>query len=192
MDFRITLEGTGALLMHNARLSNPLDPAAKAVKKYSSKRKKTEDDHAEIAHLEFIGSLYFDPSGGPYIPGDNIWRSLYDAALKSRRGPKIKEGVLITTDVNPLGGFGKRPATAEELWKDENFRHYASAKVQRQRVTRCRPIFRTWKVEAEGILDTDVLDFSDLEQIAETAGLLVGLGDWRPKYGRFSATVAKL
>jgi hypothetical protein len=191
MDFRITMEGTGALLMHNARLSNPLDKATKAIKKISGKRTKTEDDHAEMAHLEFIGSLYHDPDAGPYIPSDNIWRCLYDAARKSKRGPKVKEGILITTDINPLGGYGG-PRDAEALWADENFRHYASAKVGQVRVTRCRPIFRTWRVEADGILDGDVLDFSDLEQITETAGTLIGLGDWRPKFGRFTATVKQI
>ena len=190
MDFRITLEGTGPLLMHNARLSNPLDPAAKAIKKVSGKRNKTDDDHAEMAHLEFIGSLYHDPDAGPYIPADNIWRCLYDAAKKSKRGPKVKEGVLITTDVNPIAGYGG-PRDAEKLWADENFRHFASAKVGQVRVTRCRPMFRTWKVEAEGILDANVLDFAELEQIAETAGSLIGLGDWRPRFGRFTATVEK-
>lgn len=192
MDFTITFTGTGALLMHNARLSNPLDPAAKAIKKVSGKRNKTDDDHAEMARLEFLGSLYHDTDAGPYIPGDNIWRCLYDAAKKSKRGPKVKEGVLITTDVNPLGGYPSRERDADKLWADENFRHFASAKVGQVRVTRCRPIFRTWKVAAEGILDPNVLDFVELEQIAETAGLLIGLGDWRPKFGRFSAEVAKI
>lgn len=198
MEFRITMEGTGALLTHNAQLSNPLSKASKALKPYTSKRKKTDDDHEAIARLEFIGGLYLDDIAGPYIPGDNVWRCLYDAAKKSARGPKIKEGLLITTDVNPLGGYGKPrkpgggfgdPGNAEALWADENFRHYASAKVGQVRVTRCRPIFRTWKVEADGNLDTDVLNFSDLEQVAQTAGLLIGLGDWRPKFGRFTATV---
>jgi hypothetical protein len=191
MDFRITLEGTGPLLMHNARLSNPLDPAAKAIKKVSGKRNKTDDDHAEMAHLEFIGSLYHDPDAGPYIPSDNIWRCLYDAAKKSKRGPKVKEGILITTDINPLGGYG-RVRDAEALWADENFHHFASAKVGQVRVTRCRPIFRTWKVAADGIIDTNILDYSELEQIAEVAGALIGLGDWRPKFGRFTATVEKI
>lgn len=192
MDFRITFEGTGALLMHNARLSNPLDPAARAIKKISGKRNKTEDDHREIAHLEFIGSLYHDKDAGPYIPGDNIWRCLFDAAKKSKRGPKVKEGVLITTDINPLAGYGTKERDSERLWADENFRYFASAKVGQQRVTRCRPIFKTWKVEADGILDTNVIDFAEIEQIAETAGQLIGLGDWRPKFGRFNAKVTKI
>lgn len=189
MKFTITIAGTAPLLMHNSRLANPIDPAAKAIKRVTGKRTKTDEDHEELARLEHVGSLYFDADAGPYIPADNIWRCLYDAAKKSKRGPKVKEGVFISTDVNPLAYRG--PRDIDGLWKDENFRHIASAKVTTSRVMRCRPIFREWAVDAEGELDLAVLDLVELTQIAETAGHLVGLGDWRPRFGRFTATVSK-
>lgn len=190
MDFRITLTGTDTLLMHNARLSNPLDPAAKAVKKLTGKRTKTDDDYEQIAHVEWAGGLYHDAEIGPFIPADNIWRCLYDGAKKYKKGPRVKEGVLIATNVNPLAYRG--PRDVETLWADENFRHFSSAKVGMQRVTRCRPQFRQWKTEADGILDENALDLSELQQIAEVAGSLVGIGDWRPRFGRFTATVVKI
>ena len=189
MKFTITITGTAPLLMHNSRLANPLDPAAKALKKVTSKRTKTDEDHEELARLEHAGSLYFDADAGPYIPADNIWRSLYDAAKKSKRGPKVKEGVFIETDVNPLAYRG--PRDIDGLWKDENFRHLASAKVAQQRVMRTRPIFREWRVDAEGVIDPAVIDIEELKQMGETAGHLIGLGDWRPRYGRFMAQVVK-
>lgn len=189
MEFIITITGTAPLLMHNSRLANPLDPAAKALKRVTSKRTKTDDDHEEVARLEHAGSLYIDTDAGPYIPADNIWRCLYDAAKKSKRGPKVKEGVFISTDVNPLAYRG--PRDVDSLWKDENFRHLASAKVTTSRVMRCRPIFREWRTDARGELDINTLDLVELVHIAETAGHLIGLGDWRPRYGRFEATVRK-
>ena len=54
---------------------------------------------------------------------------------------------------------------------------------------RCRPIFREWVTDAKGMLDPNILDFEELVQIADTAGNLIGLGDWRPRYGRFEAAV---
>lgn len=189
MKFTITLEGTAPLLMHNSRLANPLDPAAKAMKSVTGKRGKTDDDHERIAQLEHAGSLYFDKDAGPYLPADNVWRSLYDAAKKTKKGVKAKEALFISTDINPL--VYKGPRTVEGLWADENFRHLASAKVTTQRVMRCRPVFTTWTCEAEGLLDTDILDFADLVDIAKTAGELIGIGDWRPRYGRYIATVSK-
>lgn len=187
INFKITLDGTAALLMHNSRLSNPLDPATKALKKATGKRTKTDDDHEEIARLEHVGGLYYLPGVGPYLPGDNIWRSLYDAAKKHKKGPRIKEGVFISTDVNPLSYQG--PRDLDGLWKDENFRLMASVKVQTSRTMRCRPKFDGWSTSATGIIDPNVLDFEELRQITETAGGMIGLGDWRPRYGRFTAAI---
>lgn len=188
--FRITMEGTAPLLMHNSRLSDPLNPATKALKKVTSKRSKTDDDHEEIARLEHAGSLYLDPDVGPFIPADNIWRALFDGAKKHKKGQRIKEGIVLTTDVNPLAYSGPRDVNG--LWGDENFRLMASVKVGMARTMRCRPIFREWRTDAEGILDPNVLDLAELVQIAETAGNVIGLGDWRPRYGRFVAEVSKV
>jgi hypothetical protein len=190
MNFRITITGTAPLLMHNSRLANPLDPAAKALKRVTSKRIKTDDDYEEMARLDHAGGLYIDADAGPYIPADNIWRCLYDAAKKHKKGPRIKEGIFVSTDVNPLGYQG--PRDIDGLWKDENFRHMASVKVGTSRTMRCRPMFTEWRTEADGILDIAVLDLAELAQIVETAGTVIGLGDWRPRYGRFDATVEKL
>lgn len=185
----ITITSSAPLLMHSARLSNPLDPIAKAMKKVSAKRVKTDDDHLEMARLEHMGSLYFEENIGPFIPADNIWRCLQDAAKKRKLGQQVKSGLIVTTDVNPLAYDG--PRDLDGLWADENFRHQASVKVQTSRVIRTRPIFQDWACEAEMIYDPTQLDQSQIEEIAEIAGTLIGLGDWRPKFGRFEATIEK-
>jgi hypothetical protein len=83
------------------------------------------------------------------------------------------------------------PRTVDGLWKDENHRHVCTVVIARQRVPRCRPIFQDWKVTATGFLDDGQLNFTELQDIAETAGQLVGLGDWRPRYGRFQSQMVK-
>lgn len=190
MDFRLTLTATAPLLMHNSRLANPIDPATKALKAATSKRVKTDEDHEEIAHLEFLGSLYTDSEFGPYVPGQNIERCLVDGAKLSKNGVRVTRGVFIKTDVNPLAYNG--PRNAEELWADENFRHLASVKVGTSRMMRCRPVFREWRTEADGVLDTAVLNVAELAAITDAAGAMIGLGDWRPRFGRFTATVTAL
>ena len=185
--FRMTCEGTTPLLMHNSRLSNPLDDVAKAMKRISAKRTKTEDDHAELARLEHMGSLYFDTDIGPFLPGQNFERCLVDAARITKAGKKIERGVFIETNVNPIAYDG--PRTIEGLWDDVNFRHTASVKVQQNRVTRTRPQFRNWTAEADGMYDPAVINLEELAEIADTAGRMIGLGDWRPRFGRFKATV---
>lgn len=189
IDFTITLTGTAPLLMHNSRLSNPLDPATKALKKVTSKRQKTDDDHEQIARLEFAGGLYLDPDVGPFIPGQNIARCLVDGAKLTKMGVKVTRGVFISTDVNPLSYKG--PRAEQSLW-DQGWRHMASVKVGTSRTMRCRPWFPEWAVQAEGVLDPAVLELDDLVTIASNAGSLIGLGDWRPRFGRFTATVQQI
>lgn len=188
--FRMSCVGTHPLLMHNARLSNPLDTIAKEMKKVTSKRVKTDEDHEELARLEHSGSLYLDSEVGPYIPGQNFERCLVDAARITKSGKKIERGVFVETNVNPLSYDG--PRDLDGLWKDENFRHAASVKIGTSRVTRTRPQFRQWLAEAEGTYDPAIINLAELQEIATTAGLMIGLGDWRPRFGRFAATVDKV
>jgi hypothetical protein len=187
--FRMTCTGTKPLLMHNARLSNPLDEVAKAMKRVSGKRLKTDEDHEELARLEHLGGLYFHDDLGPFLPGQNFERCLVDAARITKAGKKIERGVFVDTDVNPVEYVG--PRTIEKLWADENFRHAAPVKVGTARVTRTRPQFREWQVTVGGTFDASVINLAELDEIARTAGMMIGLGDWRPRFGRFAAVVEK-
>lgn len=189
--FRLTCTGTVPLLMHNPRLANPLDEVAKSIKRISAKRNKTEADHEEMARLEHIGGLYFDPEVGPFLPGHMFEASLTKAARITKSGLKIERGVFIETDVNPLSYDG--PRTIEGLWEDKNFRHMASVVVSRNRIMRTRPQFRPrWVVEADGMFDPSVINLEELTEIATTAGQMTGLGDWHPRYGRFTAGVEQI
>lgn len=185
--FRFHCVGTTPLLMHNARLSDPLDAIVKQMKPLNSKRAKTEEDHEELARLEFWGGLYFDSVVGPYLPGQNFERCLHEAAKITKDGKKIERGVFIDTELNALEYRG--PRTIDGLWQDKNFVHRASSKVGMNRVMRTRPVFRQWQVFSDGLYDPSVINLSELERIAETAGVMIGLGDWRPRYGRFDGTV---
>lgn len=189
MEFTLTLTSTRPLLMHNVRLADPSDPIVKQIKKLTSKRTKTEDDQEDIAHLEFLGSLYHDADEGPYLPGENVQRCLLDAARINKLGKQIERGVFIDSDVNPIAYKG--PRDPEELWADHNFRNRAAVRVGTSRTMRCRPEFRQWSSQVHGLLDTALLSLDDLASIATNAGAMVGIGDRRPRYGRFQAAVAQ-
>lgn len=190
MDFKLTIVGTSPLLMHSARLSNPLDSSARAMKKISAKRNKTEEDYVHLAELEFGGGLYHDSDIGPFMPGPNIVRCLVDAGRKRKLGQKVTQAVFVETPVNPLQYNG--PRDVKGLWENVNFRHEASVKVGTSRVIRTRPQFTQWATAAVLNVDTEILDADDLAQIVEIAGSVIGLGDWRPTFGRFSGTLEKI
>lgn len=62
--------------------------------------------------------------------------------------------------------------------------------VQRNGVNRIRPAMRAgWKAEFElMVLVPEYIQTSDLHDAISTAGRLVGIGDFRPTYGRFAVT----
>jgi hypothetical protein len=185
--FEMTLTGTAPLLMHSARLSDPLDPATKALAAVTGKRKKTDEDHAEVARLEHAGSLYIDDTLGPYIPGQNIEAALFRGASKHKLMSTLKPALLIPEEVNPLVYRGPRAVAG--LWADKTYVHRASVKVGTSRVIRTRPVFPAWSVTVAGVLDTEVVDPASFVSVAETAGRLIGLGDWRPRFGRFDVAM---
>ena len=59
-----------------------------------------------------------------------------------------------------------------------------------KRVMRTRPIFRAWSVVAEVEYEDTILNLEQVNRWVQTAGVQVGLCDWRPRYGRF--TVEKI
>lgn len=197
MKVRITFTGTHSLLMHNSQMSDPLNEFAKELKTYSSKKKKTDEDHEMMGRIEFRGGLYIDPHVGPYIPGVNIHRTLVEGGRLNKLGKDVERGVVITTDKCPLLYAG--PRDWESLWADKNFVDRRSVKNQAARVMRTRPIFQEWTVEAEAEVDPGVIRSIDgLQQIADQAGAMAGLGDYRPSsphggpFGRYTAVVEGL
>ncbi|MGC5032814.1 hypothetical protein [Micromonospora sp. DT229] len=177
-------EGTSPLLMHNGRLVDPLDQIVKQIKTVSSKKSKTDQDHAEMAQLEWLGGIYYHPQTGPFLPAPNLQKSLVEGARLSKDGKKIERGVLIETMMIPVQYDG--PRELDHLYADKRFVHRAPVKVGVNRVMRTRPAFPQWRIEALGQFDDEVINLDALRHAAQTAGAMIGIGDGRPTYGRFT------
>jgi hypothetical protein len=177
--FRIT--SVSPLVMHNSRLSNPLDRFARQIKSISAKRKKTEADIEEMARLEWFGSLYLS-KGEPCLPGEMLEACITRGAMANKRGKQAQAGIFC------LGAFSLQydgPRDPMELWKREEFRLMVGVKVGSARVMRTRPIFREWSAEIEVRYSPSLLNPEEVRQFLIAAGELEGLGDWRPRFGRF-------
>jgi hypothetical protein len=185
---KIELVGIAPLLMHNARLSDPLDEIARAMKEVSAKRKKTDADIEELARLEFLGSIYWTNADGAFLPGANIEKSLVEGGRITKEGKSIERGLFVEAIAVPLQYDG--PTTPDELWTDDRFRSRMSVKVGQSRVMRTRPIFESWSLSTVAHMDETVLNLGDLQRIARQAGEMVGLGDYRPRFGRFTAEIS--
>lgn len=177
----IRIVGISPLIHHNGQLADPLCPATKALGRISSKRKKTDADHEEMARLEFGGSLYMD-SKGPIIPAENIEAALIDGAKKLRKGTEAKSGLYVLKNA-PLLYEG--PRDAKGLWEDESFRLRNAMRIKQSRIMRTRPIFREWQADITLEFEDEILNHSDVMDFLRKAGEVVGIGDSRPRFGRF-------
>lgn len=182
MEITMRWTGRNGLLMHNSQLANPLNEYTRELAKLTSKRGKTEEDHRQIGDMEFIGSLYIN-SSGPYIPDSWVSAAIRDGAKLSRNGKNIERGLVVQHDWFSLEYSG--PRTLSELTRDANFRRVDSVKVQTSRTMRTRPFFPEWSVEIAVALHDDIMDLDTFQQVVRSAGQFVGIGDWRPRYGRF-------
>ncbi|KKN42805.1 hypothetical protein LCGC14_0709370 [marine sediment metagenome] len=186
-ELKIQVTGTGlGLLMHNKQLADPLNEFTQALKKVSSKRKKTEADHTEMARLEFMGGLYLDEKGRPVAPADWFEATLLAAAKKKRMGPIVKAAVFCEDDA--LLKFAG-PTKVDKRIDDPECQLRVAVRVQQARVMRTRPLFLDWSCTAVLKVDTAQINMQEVIELVELAGQQAGIGDWRPKYGRFDITV---
>jgi len=182
-ELKYRIIGETPLIVHNGQLANPLNPITRQIKKISSKRNKTDADFEEMAHLEFLGSLYLEDQK-PIIPGEMFKATIRNGAKKRKQGQDFIRSVRCPGNF-PIE-FNGNTRTPEELWKDKNHRFESMVTIQRNKVLRTRPIFKEWKIEAIILYDETVLEEADIEAALTEAGEKGFLGDWRGEYGHFS------
>lgn len=182
---KFRLVGDAPLICHNSQLADPCNKIVRKMKEISGKRKKVDADHEALAKLEFLGSLYMGPTG-PVIPGVMIEAAIREGAKKTKEGKLVQSAVFTKGDF-PLEYDG--PKEPEKLWADERFRNVAIVNVQRNRIVRTRPQFLNWQAVVAVEFEDSITTPGKVEDWLKTAGLQSGLGDWRPRYGRFTAEV---
>jgi hypothetical protein len=190
LQVRLTGLPGSALLTHNERLASRMDPIAREMSAIASKRKKTDDDLNEMARLELLGGCYITDDGLVGIPAWNVFRSIQDGARLNKLGRHVERGVVpASVDIVPIKHAG--PATPAGMWDAACF-DQRSVKVGQSKVTRTRPRFTDWVVDVEFYLDTEILQLNDFQMVTENAGRLVGLGDYRPRFGRFDIDITEV
>lgn len=167
----VDIQGSADFLFHRWN-SEAVTEKANAAK--GSKAKKTDDVESYV---------YRDHDGGLAIPGEYLRQSIVMAAKfhQDPRSPRksamdlFKAGVISMTGLAPLG-------VAE--WDYLDTRRVV---VQRAGVNRTRPAMRVgWRISVQLLVNTpEYISQHFLLEVIEKAGRLVGIGDFRPTYGRF-------
>ena len=182
---RFQWTSSAPLIIHNGQTADTRNKWAKAIKKISGKKSKTDADYEEMARLAFIAGLYMG-ADGPIIPSMLIDAVMINAAKKQKSGMQAKSGLFCLSH-SPLGYDG--PRADDELWADEQFRFVSLVRVNMARVVSTRPIFNEWSCVVEMSYEETLINVSQLEEWSFIAGTQVGVGDWRPKFGRFQSKI---
>lgn len=182
--YQCKITGVTPLLLHNGILADPMNEIAKMMKAVSGKKDKTEADYAELSHLEWYGSLYVH-DGKLCLPSEMLEACLLESAKKKKKGIQAKAGIIVPNEA-PLEYPG--PQNVDEMWKSGEFIHKIGVRVQRNKVIRTRAILKEWRANVTVHYLPSLLNKSDIAAFFETAGSIVGLGDWRPKFGRFTVS----
>jgi hypothetical protein len=167
----VTVSGAADFLFHRWN-NEAVEAKSKAAK--GSKAKKTDDIESFV---------YRDDDGNLAIPGEYLRMAIIGAA-KFRQDPRsprksamdlFKAAVI---SITPLASLGTKE------WDYEDRRRVV---IQRSAITRTRPAMKAgWKAVFD--LQVNIPEYVDpnvLRETIEVAGRLIGLGDFRPTFGRF-------
>lgn len=167
----VAIEGAADLLFHRWNVESV---EAKAAAAKGSKAKKTDDVESYV---------YRNDDGELCAPGEWLRMSVVNAA-KFRQDPRsprksamdlFKAGIVVTTQ---LSSFGV---------KDWDYLDTRRVLVQRNGINRTRPALKVgWKATFDIlVLLPEYIDRGLLRETIEQAGRLIGIGDFRPTFGRF-------
>lgn len=170
--------------MHNGQTADPLNPHSVSIAEITGKKKKTESDHREVSRREWYAGLYLS-GGEPCLPAEMIEAVLIRGAMKEKRGPAAKAGMIVENNA-PLIYDGPRKPDA--LWKDQRFQLRVPVKVGTSKVIRTRPHFPEWSAEIEVNYLPSLINQKEVHSWLVTAGEQIGIGDWRPRFGRFTVS----
>jgi len=170
----VTIRGSSDLLFH--RWSNEA-VAEKAAAAKGSKSKKSDNLESYVYRCD---------NGNIGLPGEYLRQSIIYAA-KFRQDPRsprksafdlFKAGVVALTVLADLGV------------KDADYIDRRRVLIQRNAITRERPAIREgWEATIElMVLVPEYIDRTTLLEVIGNAGRLIGVGDFRPTYGRFAVT----
>ena len=167
----VKIRGVSSLIFHRWSCDS-IEAKSKAAK--NSKAKKTDDIESYI---------WRDEDKNICLPGEYLRQSIIHAAKfkQDPRSPRksamdlFKAGILVVTELASLGS------------KDWDFLDRRRVVIQRNGVTRIRPAMMSgW--EAEIVVEVLIPEYISpdlLNEVITNAGRLVGVGDFRPTFGRF-------
>jgi hypothetical protein len=171
-----TIRGSASLIFHRWVNDDGDGP---------SPRHKAKTDDVE-------GYVWRNEAGDICLPGEYVRQSLIGAS-KWRKDPRssrasavglFKASIVSQTELAPVYSSGGRARKPAREWDYLDSRR---AVIQRSAITRVRPCFSPgWEASFEmSVLLPEYVTPQLMYDVLVDAGRLVGVGDFRPSYGRY-------
>ena len=189
-NLKVTWKGISPLIMHSCQCVNPLHPIAKELKKYTSKKNKTDEDLIKISDLEWESGAYWKDKIGLYIPGENVEATIRNGGKAFKKGRDFEKYVSVTEPY--IKFYYGEDLTKEELIQNYEYRDTRIMTVMRAKILRTRPRFDQWHIVFNLMYDETKMDLDTIVNTLEYSGQYIGLCDSRPRYGKFTAIIEEI
>lgn len=200
----VRLIGSRPLLMNSDQTVDHRHPLAMLKKEITDKRgTKTEAEIERLMQLKWLGAMHTARFGNdvrPAVPAMNVLRCWQEGGKHMKKGTAIVASLIID-DPSPIQfphqAICEGPSGWERLYDilgaDER-PVYADRRAvnlspnggKKSRGPSCRPRFDTWAIDVAFEFEDDALNATDLRKSLDYAAKRVGIGDYRPMFGRFT------
>ena len=168
VEVKVKIKGISDYLQHK----RPFEEDDKALQKRTG-----EVDYSK----EVEKTVYREDDIGCFIPAKHLRACMVQAgsAFKLKGNQTYRRMLNAVVEVDPDRVPLKK--------KNFDYVHKEFVKLQGNQVLRYRPAYtKGWEAEFKLlILDEEQIPVDVAKQILEYAGKFVGIGDWRPHFGRF-------
>jgi len=165
---KVSIIGSAPLLMNRF-----------AMEKADEGKAKRRDEQYDVK-TDAEKALYREDGIGCYVPSTWIEASLREAAkeFKAARGRGTQKATILSSVFVEEEKIPLNKDTYDEI-------DVRPVVIQRNRVVKGRPRFNSWELSFTINFNEDRIKKDTLKQILEEAGTGKGIGDYRPKFGRF-------
>jgi len=190
--------GIRPLVMSNPQtiqLSNPYAVTSRRLgSEIKAARKKQDEDklirlEKEMAENDWESSAYYDEKANQFFLPDTVVIACIKAgATLAKRGRDIDRAVIVNEQTVPITDITKHKSLAA-YWADPAFHLSTACKIPPKTgvlVWKTRSMMPTgWSLEFTVDFEERLIEQKTLIEAMNEAGVMCGIGGWRPKFGRF-------